>query len=165
MNNVEPYEIERKFLIKFPDIKLLEKQSGYKKYEIVQIYLLTDMTEERRIRKRMSCEKIEYFETIKKNISGIKRIELEKAISEEEFLHLCELADKSLKPIVKTRHCILFAQRLFEIDIYPFWNDVAIAEIELDSENDEIIFPPCINIIKEVSNDPAYKNKSLARIM
>ena len=52
---------------------------------------------------------------------------------------------------------------MFEIDVYPFWNDRAIMEIELDDEGQEIIFPPEIQIIREVTSDKRYTNSSLAR--
>ena len=36
--------------------------------------------------------------------------------------------------------------------------------MELKSEDEEIIFPDWLDIIKEVTFDPSYKNVSLARI-
>ena len=51
-----------------------------------------------------------------------------------------------------------------EIDVYPFWNDKAIAEIELSDENASVEFPPKIKVIKEVTEDEAYKNASLAKL-
>ena len=52
---------------------------------------------------------------------------------------------------------------MFEIDVYPFWNDRAIMEIELDYEGQEIVFPPEIQIIAEVTADKRYTNSSLAK--
>jgi len=49
-----------------------------------------------------------------------------------------------------------------EIDIYPFWNDKAILEIESCSEDEPVNIPKEIKIIKEVTADEKYKNKSLA---
>ena len=51
-----------------------------------------------------------------------------------------------------------------EIDIYPFWNDKAIAEIELSDENATIVFPKQLKVMKEVTDDDSYKNASLAKI-
>jgi len=36
--------------------------------------------------------------------------------------------------------------------------------VELKSEDEEILFPDWLDIIQEVTFDPAYKNVSLARI-
>ena len=52
----------------------------------------------------------------------------------------------------------------YEIDIYPEWTDKAIMEIELHSENQQIVFPEGINVIREVTDDPAYSNHEIARI-
>ena len=50
------------------------------------------------------------------------------------------------------------------LHVYPFWNDKAIAEIELSDENAAIVFPEQIRVIKEVTDDDAYKNASLAKM-
>ena len=65
--------------------------------------------------------------------------------------------------IQKTRYCLSHENQYFEIDIYPFWNDKAIAEIELRDENEEIHFPKQMKIFKEVTDDENYKIASLAR--
>ena len=49
-----------------------------------------------------------------------------------------------------------------EFDIYPFWNDRAILEIELEREDEGAAIPDYVQIIRDVSADPAYKNRSLA---
>ena len=57
----------------------------------------------------------------------------------------------------------MYENQYFEIDVYPFWNDKAIMEIELRSENQEFSIPKSINVIKEVTDDDEYKNSSLAK--
>ena len=52
----------------------------------------------------------------------------------------------------------------FEIDLYPFWDDKAIVEIELNDENQDIELPKQLKLIREVTDDPNYKNSSLANI-
>lgn len=71
-------------------------------------------------------------------------------------------ADTSKRQIRKTRYCLTYESQYFEIDIYPFWKDKAIVEIELNDEKTVIVFPDFIKIIKEVTNDESYKNASLA---
>jgi CYTH domain-containing protein len=73
-------------------------------------------------------------------------------------------ADITKQQIIKTRYCLIYKNQYFEIDIYPFWNDKAIVEIELNNENQEITFPNKLKVIKEVSDDINYKNSSLANI-
>ena len=73
-------------------------------------------------------------------------------------------ADTSRRQIRKDRYCLTYANQYFEIDVYPFWNDKAIAEIELSDENADIVFPDFIRVIKEVTYDDSYKNANLATI-
>lgn len=109
----EPYEIERKYLIEYPNIKALEILPNCEKVEIIQTYLKSDDDgEEVRIRQRGSKGHYIYF----------------------------------------------------EIDIYPFWMDKAIMEIELSEPNEEIRFPEMINVVREVTEDNQYKNSSLAML-
>ena len=155
-----PYEIERKFLIKFPNINWLEKNS--KKIEIIQTYLNSNNDDEIRVRQRGLNGNYIYTQTKKININNLKRIEIEKKLSKDEYLNLLMNADISKRSIRKTRYCLIYKNQYFEIDIYPFWSDKAIVEIELNNEEQEIKFPNELKIIKEVTNDNNYKNISLA---
>lgn len=160
----EPYEIERKFLIEYPDINWLESNPSCQRIEIIQTYLNSKAGEEVRVRQRGMDGNYIYFQTIKKKISDVKRVEIEKRLAQAEYLRLLMEADTTKRQIRKTRYCLTFESRYFEIDIYSFWNDKAIAEIELSSENEEIVFPDEIKVIREVTDDESYKNASLAKI-
>lgn len=160
----EPLEIERKYLIEYPDIEWLENAPNCQRIEIIQTYLKSDADEEVRVRQRGINGNYIYFKTIKKKVSDIKRVEVEKRLPQAEYLALLMEADTSKRQIRKTRYCLTYKGQYFEIDVYPFWNDKAIAEIELSDENAEIIFPKQIKIIKEVTEDEFYKNASLAKI-
>ncbi len=157
-----PYEIERKFLIEYPDIRMLEQNPNCRKVKIIQTYIQSDGEGEVRIRQRGENGNYIYFKTTKKAVDSIKRIEVEQRLSQEEYLELLMLADTSKKQIRKDRYCLTYNNQYFEIDVYPFWQDKAICEIELSNENDAIDFPDYIHIIKEVTEDEEYKNASLA---
>lgn len=157
----EPLEIERKFLIEYPNLNLLNKEN-VRKVEIIQTYLKSSNDEEIRVRQRGENNDFTYTKTIKKKLSGAKRIEVESRISKNEYLNLLLEADTNKKQIRKTRYCLMYKNQYFEIDIYPMWNNQAIMEIELNNENQKIEFPKFIKIIKEVTNDENYKNFNLA---
>lgn len=160
----EPYEIERKFLIEYPNIKSLVNNPNCRCVEIIQTYLNSASNDEEiRVRQRGENGNYIYFKTIKKKVDDVKRIEIETRLSKDEYLTLLMDADTSKKQIRKTRYCLTYESQYFEIDIYPFWNDKAIVEIELNDENAEIIFPAEIKVIKEVTDDESYKNSSLAK--
>ena len=160
----EPFEIERKFLIEYPDIKWLDSLPNCQRIEIIQTYLKSDQDEEVRVRQRGFDGHYIYFQTTKRKVSDIKRVEIERRLSESEYLRLLMNADTTRRQIRKDRYCLTYENQYFEIDVYPFWDDQAIAEIELSDENAEIKFPKQIKVIKEVTDDEAYKNASLAKI-
>ena len=158
----EPFEIERKFLIEYPDPTLLEQYGKCRKVEIIQTYLKSDGEREIRVRQRGENGGYTYTKTEKRTISGLKRIEIEQRLTKDEYLSLLMDADTEKRQIRKTRYCFTYENQYFEIDTYPFWDDRATVEIELCDENEKIKFPECLKIIKEVTDDPAYKNAALA---
>ena len=160
----EPLEIERKFLIEYPDIEWLESVESCEKIEIIQTYIKSDSGDEVRVRQRGVDGNYIYFQTTKRKITDIKRVETERRLSQKEYLRLLMEADTSRRQIRKTRYCLTYKNQYFEIDVYPFWDDKAIMEIELRDENIPIEFPERIRIIKEVTDDEAYKNAQLAKI-
>ena len=160
----EPYEIERKYLIAYPDVAWLESLPNCQRVEIMQTYLNSHAGEEVRVRQRGIHGNYIYFKTIKRKINDVKRVEVEQRLSEEEYLRLLMDADTSRRQIRKTRYCLTYGNQYFEIDIFPFWKDQAILEIELREETVPVCFPPHIQVLREVTEDEAYKNAALALI-
>ena len=160
-----PMEIERKYLISRPSRQVLEQMPHCEKVDIVQIYLKSDdPSEERRIRQRGSNGNYIYFMTRKRKAGGIKRIEIEERLSQEEYIARMMEADPAYRPIRKERYCLSGNGLYYEIDLYPEWKDQAVMEIELYSEDQPITFPEGIHVIREVTGDPAYTNHELAKL-
>jgi len=159
----EPFEIERKFLIAYPDVAKLEKMPNCQRVEIIQTYLTAPEGEESRVRQRGADGNYIYIQTTKKKVTDLKRVEVERRLTKDEYLRLLMDADPNCRPIRKTRYCLTYDSQYFEIDIYPFWKDQAIVELELSDENKEIRFPAELQVIREVTDDESFKNASLAR--
>ncbi len=158
----DTYEIERKFLIKYPDAHLLEACESMSNIE--QTYLSGgEKGYSERVRRRETDGSCVYTHTRKKHITDIRRIELEDEISEAEYARLLLRADPARSTVLKKRYCLSYSSQLFEIDIYPFWNDRAIMELELSDDAQEVRFPYAISIIKEVTDDKRYTNASIAK--
>ena len=162
MDNVQ-IEIERKFLIAFPDNNFLLSKYGGTKKEITQTYLESESRSTRRIRKVETENGTCYYFTEKRRIDALSCYENEYEITQEEYQEMLYERDKSSNDIVKTRYCIPFGNHTVEIDIYSFWADRAVMEIELKSAEEEFCLPPEIRIIKDVTNDRRYKNVSLSK--
>ena len=94
----------------------------------------------------------------------VSRIEIEERLSQEEYIALMVEADPDYRAIHKERYCLSENGLYYEIDIYPEWKEHAVMAIELYSEDQEIVFPEGIDVIREVTGDPAYSNHELARI-
>ena len=161
----EPYEIERKYIIYYPNIKKLESMPNCQKIDIVQTYLKSNNENERRVRARGIDGDYLYYLTEKKEISKLKRIELERKLTQDEYIKYLMEADNNLRTIRKTRYCLTENNQYFEIDIYPEWKNQAIMEIELSDENEKIKTPKFIEIVKEVTDDDNYKNYGMAKSM
>lgn len=153
-------ELEKKFLIEYPDLDSLIQYPLYKCH-IEQTYLVCD-NGSHRIRKREYGDYTAYFETLKLRITNSKCIEHEGLITKDEYDALMQLKNPDKNTIIKDRYMFLYNAQYFELDIYPFWQDKAVIELELRDENQQYSLPPEIKIIKDVSDDYRYKNNYLA---
>ncbi len=159
----QPLEIERKFLIEYPDIALLERISGGNRSEISQTYLVGEKGTSERVRARTRDGVTVYTHNVKIKLSSMMRIENEDEISCEEYNELLKRADKGCRTIEKVRYCVPHGDLVCEIDVFPFWNDKAFLEIEMPSEDTEIALPDYVRLIREVTDDNRYTNHALAK--
>ncbi|MCM1505963.1 MAG: CYTH domain-containing protein [Ruminococcus flavefaciens] len=157
---IKGYEIERKFLVRMPDTAVLDVK---RKLNIIQTYLVNgENNAQRRVRQISENGKVRYIYTEKLFITAVTRKEMEYEIDEPEYNRLIAQAREDYSPINKTRYCFDYASQLFELDVYPFSDSLAVMELELDSEEQEIIFPDNIEVIAEITGNPDYSNASLA---
>ena len=113
-----------------------------------------------RIRKMTINSKTKYYYTSKKSLTDMTRIEIEKEISRKEYYEFLKTTKKE-KNLFKTRYIIYVDKMKYEIDVYPFWKETAILEIELESENQEYKIPDFITVIGDVTGNRDYSNSSL----
>ena len=164
LGETEPYVIKRKFLIEYPDLAWLQSLPNCQRVEIIQTYLKSDKDEEEvRVRQRGTEGNYIYTQTIKKIIAGAEHVENERRLSEREYLRLLMKADTDKRQIRKDRYCLTYENQYFEIDVYPLWDDQAIVDLELTDKEATIHFPEEIKVIKEVTDDIAYRNSTLAK--
>lgn len=158
-----PLEIERRFLIEYPDIDALRRMPDYRVKHISQTYLASDGDfVGGRIRKVVQDDRTSYVYTYKQRLSDMTRLEYEREISFEEYSELMTHKKSNTITIEKDRHIFSYAGLVYELDVYDFWSDKASLEAEVDSEDTEIPIPPCVTLIKEVTADRRYNNSKLA---
>ena len=158
-----PIEIERKFVIAMPDFDKLSSVDGYTSSEIEQTYLSAAPGVTRRIRARSCGKDTVYTETKKIRVDKISAYEDERRIDELEYRRLLSEILPGTVTLHKTRHTFPYRDRIFEIDVYPEWQMSCILEVELDSHDAVLTFPPFLTVIKEVSGDKSYSNASMSR--
>ena len=161
----KPVETGRKFLIAYPDTEELEKRPNCQKVDIFQAYLRSEVPGEViRIRQRGIDGNYIYFKTRKRQVEGMKRIELEERLTQDEYLDLMMQADPAYRPIRKTRYCLSENGLYYHIDIYPQWGDQALMETEVYSEGQQVKIPEGIRVIREVTGEEEFTNPYIARI-
>ena len=147
-------EIERKFLVNEPPPQL----DRYPSDEIDQGYLaITDEGVEVRVRRYGESA----FLTIKAG-GGAARVEEELEIDERRFRSLWRLTEG--RRLQKTRYRIPAANgRTIELDVYRgALAGLLTAEVEFDSAEEAAAFERLAWLGREVTDDPAYKNRRLA---
>ncbi len=159
----EPFEIERKFLVEIPDAQWLASLPDCRRVEIEQCYLPTVVDERLRIRKWVENGQAIYYKTRRRRVNG-KRIEVEERLTQRGYLEMLEEAGPEARPLRKTRYSINYEGQLLKLDFYPFWQDRAMVKVE-QSEGDELRLPPELRQIREVTDDIAYKDYTLAAKM
>jgi len=147
-----PKEIERKFLVHSFEYRGLGKKTFFH-----QGYL--SIGDNKTIRARTAGEKA--FLTIKASSEGISRDEYEYEIPLNEANEI--LDNICIKPTIeKYRFHIEYKGFKWEVDEFTGVNHgLVIAEIELESEDQEFEKPPWIG--KEVTGDPKYFNANLVQ--
>lgn len=156
----ENLEIERKFLVEYPDC---DKLNAVRQIEILQTYLENGSGgSQRRVRKITENGTDVYFYTEKEFITAVTRKENEYKISAENYAELLKEKKADCVPVSKKRICFMYKKQLFELDLYPFSDEFAILELELDSPEQKIFYPEYVKIIKEVTGISEYSNSVLA---
>ena len=144
-------EIERKYTV-----NPVQAPVSNQFIHIKQGYLNSDPN--RCVRIRITGEQA--YLTIKGASEGPTRAEFEYSIPKkdaEELMRLCET-----EPISKTRYFIEHGNHLWELDIFEGPNKgLAVAEIELNSENETFELPDWVE--KEVTEDYRYANAWLSQ--
>ena len=158
-----PLEIERKFLIEYPDIEALRQMPDYRVVHMEQSYLqATEDFVGGRIRKITEGDSVRYVYTYKVRLTELTRREYERDITAEEYSDLLARKTPNTITIRKDRHVFRHKGLIYELDVYDFWRDKATLEAEVKREDTPIPIPPCVKLIKEVTYDRRYNNSRLA---
>lgn len=147
-------EIERKFLVNHAKWAVTEKLKGefYR-----QGYMLTDPNKTIRVR----ATDTKGFLTIKGKSEGATRAEFEYEIPKEEAIQLLDMF--AVSDLTKYRYKVVFAEKLWEVDVFLGENEgLIVAEIELSSEDETFDLPDWAE--EEVTGEKKYYNSNLSTL-
>lgn len=156
-------EIERKFLLKsLPEIQPEQI------VEIHQFYFKNQAGIWERARSWSSSNgDVKYIHTIKKSVSKSTNMEDEHFLSLKEFNAFkdkCYKTPNDSKYIKKTRHIYKDGNLKWEVDEFNSGYQLIIAEIEIPTEDYEVILPDYIKdlVLIEVTGMKPFSNRSLS---
>ncbi len=158
LNEDERFYIEKKYLINIPDISYLDKLGGCSKVKMTLTYL-NGSSEQCDIKLLLRDEDGKKF--YKKIIKGNNK-KSTISLNAEEYID--ELDNKMIdrNPITKYRYSFIYHSVYYKIDIFED-KDFSILEVDLLSSHETIHFPSFIEVIKDVSDDPNYKNYNISK--
>ena len=157
----EPLEVERKFLLEHAPRYLPVRAVTV---GIEQVYLLSEEGTEARVRRRGHDGGHVYTHTVKRRLGPGRAVEVERPISSLEYVHLLDNADPACRPIRKKRTCFVWEGRYFEMDEFDDRpSPLATLEVELADIDDPVALPPFLPIVRELTGDPEFSNRRLAR--
>jgi len=147
-------EIERKFLVNSAKWAAAEKP---KREFYRQGYMLTDPNKTIRVR----ATDTKGFLTIKGKTEGASRAEFEYEILKEEAIQLLNMF--AVSDLTKYRYKVVFAEKLWEVDVFLGENEgLIVAEIELSSEREIFDLPDWA--AEEVTAEKKYYNSNLSTL-
>ncbi len=159
----EPPARPRKYLIRRPDALWLENLPDCRKSEILSTYLMGPRGEEVRVRQRGENGSFSYSRIATREPEGEQKIIVEERLTQDEYLNLLMQADPAKRPVRKTRYSLNWEGRPLEIDLFPFWEDQALMRLEHGDAEARPALPEGLEILREVTGEPEYKNAGLAR--
>ena len=147
-----------------PDLAALEKLPGCRRVEIEQAYLKTAADEKLRVRKWVEDGRAIYYKTRRRRLNG-RKLEVEERLTQRAYKEMLEEAGETVQLLHKTRYSLAYEGQLFQLNVYPFWQDQAVVKIELNEEHGQVRLPPELTLIREVTGEREFKDYSLAALM
>ena len=154
----QPIEIERKYLV-----ELTSPVPNGNVSDIWQTYLTPVDGQERRLRCRGEDGHYVYFITTKKRLGPDRSYEHEQQISHSQYNELIAQANPAKQTVHKQRCCFVWQNQYFELDTFisPVI-DHLLLEIEGAERAEDVIFPPFVKVIEDVTGNPRYSNSRIA---
>ena len=131
---------------------------------ITQTYLVAEPGCEIRLRRReWSGGKVVIVHRSKNRLSGTEVIETERKVDNNLYEQMLQQADPYRSTIKKRRQSFIWKGQFFEIDTFlePI-SDLVMLETKGVAAQESVNFPPCIEVLEDVTGNPRYLNYNIA---
>lgn len=163
LGDPDPVEVERKFALEAAPDLTHPVLAAAPVSRIVQTYLpSTSEGTEQRVRARFTAGVVSFCHTTKAPVSPTRRVEVERPISAETYELLTGLRDPATTPVIKDRRVFIVGNHRFELDEFHVPAAGWLLEVELIDENDQVEVPAFLGAVREVTDDPSWRNHALA---
>jgi CYTH domain-containing protein len=159
-------EIERKLLVRLVSDPALAP--GARTLQLEQAYLTDTASETRRIRRTVEGGSERFHLNAKREVRPGVRGEDEEEIDAATYAALLAESDPGRQTVRKTRYAVPHDGYIWEIDVFagPLAG-LVVAEVEHATVEElelELEPPPCLVVLRDVTDDRCYTNAALARL-
>lgn len=161
-----PLEIERRFLVP------LSVNPAMFPVHVVQVPIEQEYLQKiepevtRRARARRYGMRPEdgvlYIYTEKRYMGSGVSAETERIVSAREYYDLLAQRDPESNPIRKTRHAFVWKDQYFQLDVLSEPFPIILLEVELTKDRTNLMLPPFLDVVKEITDDRRFSNASIA---
>lgn len=168
-----PLALTRKFLLrKKPTIdEITMHVSTTEVFEVEQTYLLCLRKAERcRIRRRQQGCNVSFQHQLwctkldERSGEAVTTC-MERTLTAREYHMLMKQADPSLSTVTKTLACFTWGNAYWELNSFNGAQHVAILEVETETPDGNLNFPPMMQLLREVTNESSYDSYTVASEM
>jgi CYTH domain-containing protein/thymidylate kinase len=155
----QPVTEERKYIV-----KLVGELPETIDSDIVQTYLVSEPGSEVRLRRRSwKNGKVVNIHTTQKRTANNEQIETERQVENSLYESLLGQADPYRQTIRKRRQSFIWRGQYFELDTYSGPLDgLVILETKGIADQEDVNFPPFLQVVCEVTGNKDYYNYTLA---
>ena len=131
--------------------------------EITQTYLTSEPCSEVRLRRRVLNGLSVNVHTTQKTLANNEPVETERQIDNNLYESLLRQADPYRQTIHKIRQTFIWKGQFFELDTFTHpYKGLQILETKGIMKHEDIIFPPFIEVVEDITGVKKYYNYNLA---
>ena len=165
----EMAHVQRKFLLIHDEDGrfIFDEPNSLKRetFDVEEVYLVKPNKDclECKVRSRGKEDSFTYIQETRSIIKG-EEIIMKRQITAREYIQLLDQKDLSMKQIDKKRHCFIFKNQNFVVDVFSnIEGRPAIMRIETHEKSDKVVIPPFVKVLREVTEDKKYSTYTMAQ--